>query len=217
MTWVRPIHAAGRTDFIYRTGFANTVVATEEEGVRKHFPGFRRLPSLHGGGVWRGQLRPIAQTYEVRVEMAVGCADAHLVYPWRATSVRVLDGAIRPAPGGTWVPHLYGPWDDPRGADLCLYYPPDETLPLGHEVAERLLPWAYEWLYYYEMWLVTGTWSGPEAPHAPGDRPSLPNCPLEKAASASVLRKFDEPVMRSMSYVIGRQHPVREDVMAKAA
>ena len=205
------------SDLTYRTGFANAVVAMEDEGVRKHFAGFRRLPSLHGCGVWRGQLRPIAQTYDVRVKIAAGCADADLSYQWRAASVRVLNGAVRPAPDGTTVPHLYGSWDDPRGADLCLYYPPDESMVLGHEVAEKLLPWAYEWLYYYEMWLVTGMWFGPEAPHAPGETPaSVASC-NGGVSSGRRLKKIDNAVMRSMSFVVHREHGVRGDTLAIAA
>jgi len=191
----------GRT---YRTGFADTVVAMEDEGIRRDFPGFRRQPALHGCGVWLGQLRPIAKTYDIRVDMAAGCADSNLSYPWRAASVRVLDGAVRPASDGSSVPHLYGAWDDPRGAHLCLYYPPDETMLLGHQVARQLLPWAYEWLYYYEMWLVTGVWSGPEAPHSIGEAP--PAC-LEtggESRPASALRPIYTPLMSSMAYLLAR-------------
>jgi hypothetical protein len=43
------------------------------------------------------------------------------------------------------------------------------------------------------------------------------NCPLKKVASAGVSRKIDEPVMRSVSFVIDRQHPVREVVISKVA
>ena len=27
-------------------------------------------------------------------------------------------------------------------------------------LSETIIPWAIEWLYYYEIWLVTGTWNG---------------------------------------------------------
>lgn len=129
----------------------------------------------------------------------------------------MLDGAVRPAPDGTPVPHLYGRWDDPRGTDLCLYYPPDESMVLGHEVAEKLLPWAYEWLYYYEIWLVTGTWSGLEAPHAPGETPALVATSKGGVSSGRRLKKIDNAVMRSMCFVIHREHSVRSDTLAIAA
>lgn len=27
-------------------------------------------------------------------------------------------------------------------------------------IADTYIPWAIEWLYYYEIWLVTGEWCG---------------------------------------------------------
>lgn len=204
--WSRPIHAAGTHVRTYSTGFANAVIAIEDEGVRRNFPGFRRLSALHGCGVWLGQLRPLAQTYDIRVEMAAGCADLDLIYPWRAGSVRVLGGMVRPAPDGSPVPHLYGAWNDPQGANLCLYYPPDETMALGHQVAQQLLPWAYEWLHYYEMWVVTGVWSGPEAPHRVGETPPAADAKSSgKAQPASMLRPIHTPLMTTMSYLLARQ------------
>lgn len=202
--WSRPIHAAGMDDRTYRTAFADAVVTMEDEGVRHDFPVFRRLPALHGCGVWLGQLRPIAKTYDIRVEMAAGCADSNLSYPWRAGSVRVLGGAVTPAPDGSSVPHLYGAWDDPRGADLCLYYPPDETMLLGHQVARQLLPWAYEWLHYYEMWLVTGVWSGPEAPHRVDEAPAIGARCGSETLHARALRPINAPLMTSMGYLLAQ-------------
>jgi hypothetical protein len=201
--WSRPIHAAGMDGRTYRTGFADTVVAMEDEGIRRDFPSFRRLPALHGCGVWLGQLRPIAKTYDIRVDMAVRCADSKLSYPWRAASVRVLDGAVRPTSDGFPVPHLYGAWDDPRGAELCLYYPPDETMLLGQQVAQQLLPWAFEWLHYYEIWLVTGVWSGPEAPHKVGE-PPVTNGTGGETRPPSVLRPIHAPLMGSMGYLLAQ-------------
>lgn len=215
--WKRPIHAAGMDRLTYRTGFANAAVAIENEAVRRDFPGFKRMPALNGSGVWRGKLRPIAQTYDVRVDMALGCGDANLSYPWRVGSVRVLGGAVRPAPDGSPVPHLYSAWDDPKGAELCLYYPPDETMVPGHQVAQKLLPWAYEWLYYYEMWLVTGIWAGPEASHDTGDAAAAVLPSGGNVGSGSRLRDIDDPVMRCMGYIVGREHPVRCAKSALAA
>jgi hypothetical protein len=215
--WKRPIHAAGMDRVTYRTGFANAAVAMEHQAVRRDFPGFKRMPALQGCGVWRGQLRPIAQTYDVRVDMALGCADANLSFPRRVGSVRVLGGAVRPAPDGSPVPHLYSAWDDPKGADLCLYYPADETMVPGQQVAQKLLPWAYEWLYYYEMWLVTGFWAGPEAPHDLGDAAGAVLPPEGDVQFGSRLRDIDDPVMRGMSYIVDREHPVRCAQSALAA
>lgn len=117
--------------------------------------------------------------------------------------MRVLDGAVRPTSAGFPVPHLYGAWDDPRGAELCLYYPPDEIMLLGQQVAQQLLPWAFEWLHYYEIWLVTGVWSGPEAPHKVGE-PPVTNGTGGETRPPSVLRPIHAPLMGSMGYLLAQ-------------
>jgi hypothetical protein len=33
-------------------------------------------------------------------------------------------------------------------------------------IAETIIPWTSEWLYFYELWVFTGEWHG--GGHAPG-------------------------------------------------
>jgi len=49
---------------------------------------------------------------------------------------------------------------------LCLYYPLDGSWTSDIFIAKTIVPWAALWLAFYELWLSTGTWYGPEAPHA---------------------------------------------------
>ena len=61
------------------------------------------------------------------------------------------------------IPHRY------RDGDLCLYDPGieaprsewDQTMP----IADTLVPWAAEWLFFYELWHATGVWHGREVVH----------------------------------------------------
>lgn len=55
---------------------------------------------------------------------------------------------------GKKVPHMY-----PDGS-LCLYYPDYDEWEFTDRWAETLVPWASLWLYYYEIWLMTGDWLG---------------------------------------------------------
>ena len=48
---------------------------------------------------------------------------------------------------------------------LCLVNPTVRPWRSGDLVAKLTLPWSALWLYYYEGWLNTGIWYGPEAPH----------------------------------------------------
>jgi hypothetical protein len=36
-------------------------------------------------------------------------------------------------------------------------------------IAETIVPWACEWLAYYEIWKATGHWSGDQEPPPPPD------------------------------------------------
>jgi len=55
--------------------------------------------------------------------------------------------------GETRIPHTFGPNDRP-----CLFMP--------HEwndqkvLADTVVPWLSLWLFYYEMWHMTGEWLG---------------------------------------------------------
>lgn len=56
-------------------------------------------------------------------------------------------------------PHLY---EDGR---LCLYKPTIFIWKDHHSIAGDIVPLVYAWLYFYEKWVETGEWLGPEAPH----------------------------------------------------
>jgi hypothetical protein len=70
----------------------------------------------------------------------------------RHPQVTVIKPRLEVRPGATSLPHVY------PGDELCLFYPgqwkPDML------VAATILPWTAEWLMHYELWLVTGHWSG---------------------------------------------------------
>jgi hypothetical protein len=63
--------------------------------------------------------------------------------------------ALQPA---DWVlPHVY---THTHPVALCLYLPgANEWSPI-HVVADTLIPWAIEWLFYFEAWLIDGVWRG---------------------------------------------------------
>lgn len=55
-------------------------------------------------------------------------------------------------------PHNYGIDAERREVELCL----NRWWEFNSRklLAETVVPWAIEWLYYYEGWLVTGKWLG---------------------------------------------------------
>ena len=78
----------------------------------------------------------------------------------RRPKVTVLTPALDPRPDAPG-PHVY------PGNELCLYYY-DEFVGTENFIADTIVPWTSEWLYFYETWMSTGAWLGSEAPHTPG-------------------------------------------------
>ena len=57
-------------------------------------------------------------------------------------------------PEGKRLPHVY------PGNRLCLYAPHYKQWDANLYLVDTIIPWISEWLFYYELWLVTGEWSG---------------------------------------------------------
>ncbi len=114
--------------------------------MRQLFPGFIYRASR--GPAWYGTLRPDGRSPEYRVKLEYRLGTAPKVW--------VLNPEIDKA-----APHRY---DD---LSLCLYYPRHGEWNPGMFLAETIVPWAAQWLFFYEAWLVDpdGRWLGPEAPH----------------------------------------------------
>lgn len=56
-------------------------------------------------------------------------------------------------------PHVY-----PENK-LCLYHPKNFAWKKEKLIAKEIVEWTATWIYFYEVWLETGKWLGPEAPH----------------------------------------------------
>lgn len=53
---------------------------------------------------------------------------------------------------------------------LCLYHSKNFCWDAKKLVAKQIMDWTIEWIYFYEYWLQTGTWIGPEVPHNNNDK-----------------------------------------------
>ena len=54
------------------------------------------------------------------------------------------------------LPHVYST----KKQKICLYYPKTDEWSKNKLIANTLLPWAAEWLQFYELWMATGIWLG---------------------------------------------------------
>ena len=95
---------------------------------------------------WEGSLRPTpaCETYRVRVTYRLGG------YP----QVFVLSPPLRNGAENAPPPHMY------NDKSLCLFFPEAKEWDSSMPIAETIVPWASSWLYFYEVWLATGVWSG---------------------------------------------------------
>ncbi len=56
-------------------------------------------------------------------------------------------------------PHVYSE------NKLCLYHPDNFKWKKEKLIANEIIEWTSAWIYFYEVWLETGIWYGPEAQH----------------------------------------------------
>lgn len=102
---------------------------------------------VNGRPTWTGDLQPDPSSpcYRIRITLCLP----------KSPRVNVITPTIRRD-----APHLYA------DGSLCLYYPPDGSWLPTKFIADTIVPWTAYWLACYELWLLTGEWYGPEAPHA---------------------------------------------------
>jgi len=86
---------------------------------------------------------PISQIYTLRLRYKLA----------KSPQVNVLKPEFI-IPEGKRLPHTY-----PRNR-LCLYYPGSGDWRGDMLLSKTIVPWISEWLYYYELWLVSGEWYG---------------------------------------------------------
>jgi hypothetical protein len=113
--------------------------------IRRRFPHFVRRGDARAS-VWRGTFQPRENSGQYAVSISYERGGI--------PQVRVLNPAL-----AATTPHLH------NGGALCLYFPLDWQWHGTRLLAETIFPWSASWLYFYELWLETGDWLGPSAPH----------------------------------------------------
>lgn len=98
---------------------------------------------------WIGTLKssPIGDDYKVKLTYELGKNPN--IYVLEPTPLKLADGKKS-------LPHVY----DNKKQRLCLYYPDGKEWNSSKSIAQTIMVWAIEWLYHYELWLITGEWLG---------------------------------------------------------
>jgi hypothetical protein len=113
----------------------------QEASLRRRYPGGQVVRAA-GSLTWLGKLKPTESSspYEVLIDHR----------PPRPPLVYVVRPRLE-VRAGERLPHVY-----PLNT-LCLYL--GEEWSRAHWLTD-LVGWASEWLFFYEVWLATGTWMG---------------------------------------------------------
>ena len=116
---------------------------------------------VHRGGVlyWAVEVTPTAlsETYKVRIEYRL---PKHPI-------TTVVSPALQVPKHEFHDVHRYS------DGSLCLYWPNGQEFDAGMLLAYTVVPWAIEWLFFYELWLATGQWLGGGIRLKKGEAPDL--------------------------------------------
>jgi len=74
----------------------------------------------------------------------------------KSVKVYVVDKVLKIAQNRQKLPHVYST----KNQQLCLYSPSKKEWKPTQYIISTIIPWASEWLYYYELWLIDGNWYG---------------------------------------------------------
>jgi len=81
--------------------------------------------------------------------------------------VRVLSPLLRSRTGDGFIPHV---WDYGAFVGPCVFFTKNDEWTTRKKIAKTIVPWTELWLFYYELWLGTGTWHGGGIDHEPVKR-----------------------------------------------
>ena len=75
---------------------------------------------------------------------------------YKGVNVFVINEILPIAKNRVKLPHVYSH----KLQQLCLYSKSKEEWTREKLISSTIIPWACEWLQYYELWLIDGQWLG---------------------------------------------------------
>lgn len=85
---------------------------------------------------------PLSCYYKVRIEYKIG----------NRPNIFIVSPQLRF--NNIKIPHTY------KDNELCLFYPKYKEWTKYDYISDKIIPWISEWLYFYEIWCITGSWVG---------------------------------------------------------
>jgi hypothetical protein len=133
------------------------------QAMRRHWPEFEAARALGGGTAWFGPLVGLGRTYRVMIEYGPVPPPPEAPFLAQIPLVRVLNPRLEPrwdAQDEVPLPHVFFEKEDITLSPLCLFDPDNGQWSPADLIAEKIVPWAVDWLVCYEGWLATGRWHG---------------------------------------------------------
>lgn len=96
-----------------------------------------------------GKIKPTSrsETYTVEIEYFI-------IKKKPLVQVKILDPILKKNTKGEEIPHMYSQ------ESLCLFMPKYNEFKKTDLICDTIIPWTSLWLYYYEIWHMTGKWLG---------------------------------------------------------
>jgi len=117
-------------------------------GIKKVFPDAKVLKKSWNSFELTINLQPtsLSEVYTIKISYERGLM----------VKVYVINKTLKIAPNRKKLPHVY----NSKNQQICLYSPSKKEWNASMNIVDTIIPWASEWLYYYELWLPEGKWYG---------------------------------------------------------
>ena len=105
--------------------------------------------------IWEMDITPSpnSRSYRIRIDYTLGSPPKIFV---------IKPTQLKKAEGASSLPHVF----DDEKQQLCLYYGRIGEWDSSMFLAMKIVPWAAEWLFFYELWLIIGEWLGGGVGHS---------------------------------------------------
>ena len=149
--------------------------------MQRKYPEFDVVCHLPWMVCWEGTLCPLSgQKYTVRIRCQRPYrTETFTVWTPHTPLVEILDPKLdltNRHEGHDPLLHLYRNKHKNGQVHLCLDNPDDPGWVSGVSIADTIVPWANEWLMFYEFWQATGKWTGGGRDHRIVNREEV--CPV---------------------------------------
>ena len=121
---------------------------TVQAGILKNYFPDSSVTTTPSSLTWKASLVPtsLSSAYEVKLVYKLG----------KNPDVFVTAPKLALAEGKKHLPHVYST----KNQWLCLYYRKAREWQASMPIADTIVPWTSEWLFFYEIWQASGLWTG---------------------------------------------------------